>query len=160
MMEERAHGHKAATACFALAFVFDVLDVLAHIVIVVGLLHHHFNVGLHVAHHILHGVEGAGVGIAVVSTVAAAVAELLSLRKGAAAAVGHAAAGGAGHVKAALHQALHHTGPASQAAAAAGLSHPQALSAAEAAIQAGRQSTDSASEPPVPPGPSQRHHSQ
>lgn len=37
-------------------------------------------VGLHVPHHLLHAVEGAGIFIAVVSTVAAAVAEILAMR--------------------------------------------------------------------------------
>lgn len=44
MEEERHAGHLAAFLGFALAFAFDVLDVMAHIVVVVGLLHHHFHV--------------------------------------------------------------------------------------------------------------------
>lgn len=45
MVEERAHGHFAPFLGFLLAFTFDVLDVLAHIVVVVGLMHQHFQVG-------------------------------------------------------------------------------------------------------------------
>lgn len=138
-MQERAHGNRAAATCFAVAFFLDVLDVLAHIVVVTGLLHHHFHVGLHVAHHILHGVEAAGIGIAVVSTVSAAVAELLSLRTGAGA-LGHTAAKGASHVKAAVHQALRQQSAEHMAAAAkspaAGLSQQEALAAAIAAAAA------------------------
>ena len=44
MMEERENNHLAAFVGFAVAFAFDVLDVLAHIVVVVGLLHQHFHV--------------------------------------------------------------------------------------------------------------------
>jgi hypothetical protein len=44
MMEERHNGHLAAFLGFLVAFTFDVLDVLAHIVVVVGLLHQHFQV--------------------------------------------------------------------------------------------------------------------
>ena len=32
-------------------------DVLAHVVTVVGLLHHHFHVGIHVPHAIVHAAE-------------------------------------------------------------------------------------------------------
>ncbi|GLI62676.1 hypothetical protein VaNZ11_005352 [Volvox africanus] len=81
MVEERHNGHLEAFLCFLVAFTFDVLDVLAHIVVVVGLLHQHFQVGLHVPHSVLHSVEGAGIAIAVISTVAAAAAEILAMRR-------------------------------------------------------------------------------
>ncbi|GIL69497.1 hypothetical protein Vretimale_13600 [Volvox reticuliferus] len=81
MMEERHNGHLAAFLGFLVAFTFDVLDVLAHIAVVVGLLHQHFQVGLHVPHSVLHSVEGAGIAIAVISTVAAAAAEILAMRR-------------------------------------------------------------------------------
>jgi hypothetical protein len=81
MMEERHTGNRPALVGFAIAFAFDVLDVVAHIVVVLGLLHHHFHVGLHVPHALLHGVEGAGIAIAMVSTAAAAVAEMLAMRR-------------------------------------------------------------------------------
>lgn len=107
MQEERHGGNLPAFLGFAVAFTFDVLDVLAHVVVVVGLLHHHFQVGLHVPHHVLHAVEGAGIGIAVVSTVAAAAAEILAMRRvqalaDAAAAATAAAAGKASHAAAAV----------------------------------------------------------
>lgn len=82
MMEERHERNTLSTIGFAVAFLFDLLDVVAHLVIVVGLLHEYFHVGLHIAHGVLHAVENSGIAIAVVSTVSAAVAELLSLRAG------------------------------------------------------------------------------
>jgi hypothetical protein len=54
-------------------------DVLAHIGIVAGLLHQHFQVGVHVPHSVLHLLEGSGMVIAVVATVSAAVGEVLSM---------------------------------------------------------------------------------
>ena len=61
--------------------------------IVAALLHQHFGVGFHIAHSTLHSLEAAGVGIAVVSTLAATVGEVLAARHAAAAAAAVAAAG-------------------------------------------------------------------
>lgn len=44
--------------------------------------HGRVQIGLHVSHSVLHQVEGAGIAIAVISTVAAAVAEILAMRRG------------------------------------------------------------------------------
>jgi hypothetical protein len=52
--------------------------------IVAGLLHQHFHVGPHVSHALLHAAEGGGLAIAVVSTLAAAVAEVVAMRRSAA----------------------------------------------------------------------------
>ncbi len=56
-------------------------DVVAHIVIVFGLLYKHFHVGPHIPHALLHSAEAGGVAIAAVSTLAAAAAEVLSMRR-------------------------------------------------------------------------------
>ncbi len=58
-----------------------------------ALLHQHFGLGLPIGHAMLHSVEAAGVGIAVVSTLAATLGEVLAARHAAAAA---AAKGGGG----------------------------------------------------------------
>jgi hypothetical protein len=60
------------------------VDVLAHVLIVAGLLHQHFHVGPHVSHTLLHAAEGGGLAIAVVSTLAAAMAEVVAMRRSAA----------------------------------------------------------------------------
>lgn len=54
---------------------------LTHIVVVAGLLHQHFAVGWHVPHSLLHWAEAGGIAIAVVSTLAAALGEVLSMYK-------------------------------------------------------------------------------
>lgn len=58
-------------------------DVVAHLVVVAGLLHQHFHIGVHIAHSLLHTLESWGLLIAVVSTLAAAAAEVLAMRAGA-----------------------------------------------------------------------------
>ncbi|EFJ42337.1 hypothetical protein VOLCADRAFT_97607 [Volvox carteri f. nagariensis] len=130
MVEERANGHLAAFLGFLVAFTFDVLDVLAHIVVVVGLMHQHFQVGLHVPHSVLHNVEGAGIAIAVISTVAAAAAEIMAMRRGLAIANAAAAA----------------------AAAAAGTAAPGTVNGVPHATATAKASAASdAAAPPVPP---------
>ena len=54
---------------------------LTHVVVVAGLLHQHFAVGWHVPHSLLHWAEAGGIAIAVVSTLAAALGEVLSMYK-------------------------------------------------------------------------------
>ena len=49
--------------------------------VVAGLLHQHFAVGWHVPHSLLHWAEAGGIAIAVVSTLAAALGEVLSMYK-------------------------------------------------------------------------------
>ncbi len=75
-------------------------DVAAHVLIVLGLLHQHFHVGPHVSHALLHAAEGGGLAIAVLSTLAAATAEVLAMRGAHSAllrrAQAQAAAGGGG----------------------------------------------------------------
>jgi hypothetical protein len=52
-----------------------------HALVVTGLLHHHFHIGLHIPHAILHMAESGGLVLAVISTLAAAGAELLAIRR-------------------------------------------------------------------------------
>lgn len=56
-------------------------DVAVHALVVVGLLHHHFHLGLHIPAALLHAAESCGLALAVVSTLAAAGAELLAMRR-------------------------------------------------------------------------------
>jgi hypothetical protein len=65
------------------------------LVVVTGLAHQHLQIGFEVAHHTLHAVESSGIAIAVVSTAAAAIAELIAVTSN------HHKS------KAALHQSLH-----------------------------------------------------
>jgi hypothetical protein len=57
-------------------------DVAAHALVVMGLLHNHFQVGLYIPHALLHLAESGGLVLAVISTLAAAGAELLAMRRG------------------------------------------------------------------------------
>ncbi|KAF8056467.1 hypothetical protein HT031_006324 [Scenedesmus sp. PABB004] len=80
MREERAAGNRASAGAFAVALLGDVLDVAAHVVVVAGLLHTHFQLGVHVDHHLLHLVERGGLLVAAVGTVAATLGEVLAVR--------------------------------------------------------------------------------
>jgi len=68
---------------FCAAFLCDAADVGVHTLVVGALMHQHFGVGLPVGHDVLALVEGAGIAVAVVSTVAATLGELLAARRAA-----------------------------------------------------------------------------
>lgn len=78
--QERRAKSSWAAAAFAAAFVGDAADVGVHVAVVGALTHHHFGWGLAIGHDVLASVEGAGVAVAVASTVAATVGELLAAR--------------------------------------------------------------------------------
>lgn len=145
LAEERAAGRRWAARAFGVAFLGDVLDVGMHALVVVGLLHHHFQVcarvyacecvclfvcarecasarraacagvlallcgpprppcrlaralsplppppglrararaqvGVPIAHSLVHAVEAGGAGVAIVSTVAATLGEVIAAR--------------------------------------------------------------------------------
>lgn len=78
-LQEAASGNSvAASRAFWLAFICDAADVGAHAMIVMGLLHNYFHIGVSMPHHALHVAEWGGLLAAVVSTVAAILGEILS----------------------------------------------------------------------------------
>jgi hypothetical protein len=56
------------------------VDAGIHLLVVAGLAHAHLALGVAVPHGVLHAAEGVGLGVAVLSTVAAAGAEVLAAR--------------------------------------------------------------------------------
>lgn len=78
-LEEAASGNSiTASRAFWLAFLCDAADVGAHVVIILGLLYNHFNIGVCMPHHLLHFAETGGIIAAVVSTVAAILGEVFA----------------------------------------------------------------------------------
>jgi hypothetical protein len=75
---EAEKGNIGAARAFWLAFLCDASDLGAHVVIVTSLLNVHYGVGPHLPHAWLHTAEYGGLAVAVVSTLAAVVGELLS----------------------------------------------------------------------------------
>jgi hypothetical protein len=75
---EAEKGNMNAARAFWLAFLCDASDLGAHVVIVTSLLNVHYGVGPHLTHTWLHTAEYGGLAVAVVSTLAAVVGELLS----------------------------------------------------------------------------------
>lgn len=60
---------------------FDLQNNPSHPQVVAGLLHSQFGVGILVPHAIIHAAEAGGLGVAVISTAAAVLGELLASRK-------------------------------------------------------------------------------
>lgn len=54
------------------------VDVVLHVFVAVGLMHHHFKVGLKLSHCLIHKAEHWALVLAAVSTAAAAIAEVVA----------------------------------------------------------------------------------
>eukprot|EP01026_Neomeris_dumetosa_P055697 TRINITY_DN50725_c0_g1_i5.p2 TRINITY_DN50725_c0_g1~~TRINITY_DN50725_c0_g1_i5.p2 ORF type:complete len:415 (+),score=84.57 TRINITY_DN50725_c0_g1_i5:520-1764(+) len=80
MRKEFGQGSFSGGVAFLVAYLMDMLDVLAHVVIIVGLLEHHFQIGFVVSHKFLEVAEYGGLMAAVIATLAAVVGELVSSR--------------------------------------------------------------------------------
>lgn len=64
---------------FLMALACDAVDVVMHLIIAMAMLNQYFGMGLAVANRTLYLVEGSGLGIALVGTIAAIMGEFLAL---------------------------------------------------------------------------------
>lgn len=78
LMQERRANNLPAAVGFVVALVCDTVDVVLHVFVAVGLMHHHFKVGLKLSHCLIHKAEHWALVLAAVSTAAAAIAEVVA----------------------------------------------------------------------------------